>query len=65
MSETIKIGDWIRFYTNTTRPNTTMLGKVVDIRKDGQIVTQSAVMRNWVELNNVTEVNGAPYVHVQ
>ena len=65
MNEEIKIGDWVRFYTNTTRPNTTILGKVVRIEKNGQLVAQGAVMRNYVEPTNVTEVNGVKYEHVK
>ena len=50
------VGDWIRFYTNSTRPNTTKIGKVIEIKRDETIVVQNAVMRYWVTQSDITEV---------
>lgn len=62
----IKIGDLIRFYTNTTRPDLTVLGFVTHIEKngDGDIVSFSAgnaVMKyRGVLKHSITEVNNVP-----
>jgi hypothetical protein len=56
----IKVGDWIRFYTNSTTPNTTEIGEVKSILADGSFAVENAVMKYFVKPSEVKRV-----LHIQ